>query len=205
MSGNEVLHRIQQGDKAAFEQLFTEKFSVLCAYANHFVNDLDASQDIVQDVLFHLWEIKEQLPIDIPPRALLFKSVQNKCLNHIKHKKVEEKYSESVLNQPQNIMYEQHISESTTLHEVLRKGIDMLPPERKKIFIMQRYDELSYKEIAERLDISVKTVENQIGKALQFLRNYMQSHLPTSMLMIGLLLVKFFSFIIGVFNTSNCS
>ena len=86
MSGNEVLHRIQQGNKAAFEQLFTENFSVLCAYANHFVNDLDASQDIVQDVLFHLWEIKEQLPIDIPPRALLFKSVQNKCLNHIKHK-----------------------------------------------------------------------------------------------------------------------
>lgn len=205
MSDNDLLYRIQQGDKHAFEQLFTAHYSLLCSYAHTFVSDVDAAQDVVQDVLFHLWEIKEQMPTHIPVRALLFKSVQNKCLNQIKHKKIEEKYADSVLAQTHSTAYEQHVAEPNELHDALRKAIDLLPPERKKVFVMHRYDEFSYKEIAGQLGISVKTVENQIGKALQFLRGYMQSYLPTGLLLCGLLTMNFFTYIIGVFYTVNCS
>lgn len=198
MTGNNILYRIQQGDKMAFEELFKAHYSQLCSYANSFVNDLAAAQDIVQDFLFHVWEIKDQLPTHIPVRAFLFKSVHNRCLNVIKHAKIEEKYADDFRGQTHEITYEQAFAEPNELHIKLRNGIDMLPPERKKVFIMHRYDEYSYKEIAETLEISVKTVENQIGKALQFLRKHMHNEVIMCIVALGIGVLKIYTIVIGV-------
>ena len=192
MSNNDnIFALVKNGDKKAFEVLFKTHYSNLCAYANTFVFDVDMAQDIVQDFLFHIWEIKEQLPIEIPLRAFLFKSVQNRCLNVIKHKKIQEKHKENVWSEANINYYEDNFAEPNELHEKLRNAIDKLPPERKKAFLMHRYEELKYKEIAEKLNISIKTVENQIGKALQFLREELKDHLPTFIIVCSVLLLKY--------------
>jgi len=190
-NGNQLFDLVRNGDKAAFETLFKMHYSNLCAYANSFVCDEDIAQDLVQEFLFHIWEIKEQLPVQIPLRAYLFKSVHNRCLNIIKHQKIQEKYKQVILNEYQDSYYEEHFAEPNELHEKLRQSIDKLPSERKKVFIMHRYDELKYKEIAEKLEISVKTVENQIGKALQFLREELKDYLPTFIIFCILYLHKY--------------
>jgi RNA polymerase sigma-70 factor, ECF subfamily len=179
-----LFDQVRNGDKTAFERLFREYYSHLCAYANTFVKDLDIAQDLVQEFLFHVWKIKADLPKDIPVKAYLFKSVHNRCLNMIKHEQVKEKYQVHVLHENSETLYEENEDGHEALHQKIRESIDKLPPERKKVFIMHRYDELKYKEIAEKLNISVKTVENQIGKALAFLRDELKDHLPLILLLL---------------------
>jgi RNA polymerase sigma-70 factor, ECF subfamily len=184
MGANDFLFdNVRKGDKKAFEIIFRENFSHLCAFANTFVKDLDVAQDLVQEIFFHIWQKKDELPGNVPVKAYLFKSIQNRCLNLIKHEQVKGKYQEYALNEYKQNIFEESIPEHDELHEKIRQSIDKLPSGRKKVFIMHRYEELKYKEIAEKLNISVKTVENQIGKALSFLRDELKDYLPTFFLM----------------------
>jgi len=179
-----LFDEVKKGNKTAFEKLFKEFYSHLCAYANTFVKDIDASQDLVQDFLFHIWEIKAELPLDVPVKAYLFKSVHNRCLNLIKHEQVKSKHQEQTFQELKDSYYEDIENGHDELHDKIRQTIDKLPPERRKVFIMHRYDELKYREIAEKLNISIKTVENQIGKALAFLRDELKDYLPLILLLI---------------------
>jgi len=191
-----LFEQVRKGDKNAFEKLFRTYFSHLCAYSNSFVQDIDEAQDIVQDFLFDIWQKKEKLPVDVPVRAYLFKSVHNRCLNVLKHKKVVQKHIDTTLSEYNEEMFDESIAEPNPLHDKIRQTIDKMPPERRKVFIMHRYDELKYKEIAERLNISIKTVENQIGKALNFLRDELKAFLPVVLFIFTEIKRKFF-----VFNT----
>ena len=191
-SGNELFEQVKKGDRKAFETIFRENYSHLCAYANTFVRDVDASQDLVQEFLFHIWQKREEVSMDVPLRAYLFKSVHNRCLNLLKHNKIKDQHRDATLRQYKEDVYENTETETNELHQKIRQTIDKLPPERRKIFIMHRYDELKYKEIAERLNISIKTVENQIGKALSFLRDELKNYLPMLLLVLFVLLKKYF-------------
>ena len=189
-----LLDLVKTGNKPAFEKLFREYYSHLCAYANTYVKDLDAAQDLVQEFLFHIWEIKADLPSDVPVKAYLFRSVQNRCLNALKHKQVKGKYQEYAFFEGKDSFYEESGNENEELHDKIRQTIDKLPPERKKVFIMHRYDELKYREIAEKLNISIKTVENQIGKALVFLRDELKEYLPLILMILLESSFRFFYF-----------
>ncbi len=174
---NNLFELVKNGDKKAFETLFRSFYSHLCAYANTFVHDIDEAEDLVQEFLFHIWQKREELPVDVSIRPYLFKAMHNTCLNFLKHQKVEEKRKEiSYKDYGENLNNDN--SETNALHDKIRQSIDKLPPERRKIFIMHRYENLKYKEIAEKLNISIKTVENQIGKALAFLREDLKNYLP---------------------------
>lgn len=183
---------IRMGNRAAFEKLFRLHYASLCAFANSLIADLDASEDLVQDLFFHLWEIKEELPTETAEKSYLYKSVQNRCFNLLKHYKIREKHQEEVLGEYNEFSADEEYSEENDLQQKLRQAIEKLPPERKKVFLMHRFEEMKYREIAEKLNISVKTVENQIGKALQFLREEMKQHLPLVLLILGSLLIKIF-------------
>jgi RNA polymerase sigma-70 factor, ECF subfamily len=183
---------IKCGDKKAFESLFRSYFSHLCAFANTYIGDLDASQDLVQEFLFHIWQKKEDLPADVPVRGYLFKAVQNRCLNLLKHNKIKERHKDFTLQQFKENLYGDDGQEVNELHEKIRQTIDRLPPERRKVFVLHRYEDLKYKEIAEKLNISIKTVENQIGKALSFLREELKDYLPILVLVFIEIMVKFF-------------
>lgn len=177
-SESAFLESIKNGDKNAFEKLFRNYYSYLCSYATTYLHNVEASQDIVQEFFFKLWQKKEGLPDNINIQAYLFKSIQNSCLNYIKHQKIEERHKELSANNHKNSFSEENITETNELHTKIRLAIDKLPPERRKIFIMHRLEELKYKEIADKLNISIKTVENQIGKALVFLREELKDFLP---------------------------
>ncbi|MDA3890996.1 MAG: RNA polymerase sigma-70 factor [Salinivirgaceae bacterium] len=166
-------------DKAQFEELFNKHYSNLVAYGNNFLKDIEASEEVVQEVLFKLWTNRETLEITSSINSYLFRAVRNSCLNVIKHVNIREDYKEhnERVIQMEEGSYEDEVIVSE-LEEKIRESIDQLPIERRKIFIMSRYDGLKYREIAEKLGISVKTVENQMGSALKFLRIELREYMP---------------------------
>ena len=155
-----------------FESLFNSHYSELCSYANMFLKDLDAAEEIVQDLFVKFWENRESIKIASSVRSYLFTSVRNSCLNFIKHLKIEESYKKHNESERESgsVTVDEEF-EGSELEMQIRKAIDKLPPERKKVFIMSRFEGLKYREIAEKSGISIKTVENQMGKAIKFLRH----------------------------------
>jgi RNA polymerase sigma-70 factor, ECF subfamily len=174
-----ILDAIAEGDEIAFEGLFKSYFAELCIYASRFFDDVENAEEIVQDIFFNIWSNRAKLNINSSIKAYLYAAVRNTCLNLIKHKKVENKYREYFSRQlQQDELLENDWMKGDELHDKITVTIEKLPPERKKVFIMSRFENLKYREIAEELNISVKTVENQMGKALQFLREELKEYLP---------------------------
>jgi RNA polymerase sigma-70 factor (ECF subfamily) len=162
-----------------FEKLFKTHYSRLCSYANLFLSDPDAAEDVVQEVFFKLWKNRGELIINTTIKSYLFRAVRNGCMNVIDHISVREAYKivneNDIKDSEGNLIDETIVSE---LEQRIKETIDLLPPERRKIFIMSRFDGLKYREIADQLNISVKTVENQMYQALRFLREKLVDYLP---------------------------
>ena len=175
ISGNPL----QIKTKADFEVLFKSHYSSLCAYANVFLKDHDASEEVVQEVMFRIWTSRETLVIDSSVRSYLFRSVRNGCMNVLKHLNIREDYKAFQERQSEDSQ-RSHEDEMiySELEQKIREAVDHLPIERRKVFILSRYDGLTYSQIAEKLNISVKTVENQMGKALKTLRVELNDYLP---------------------------
>jgi len=182
----DIWQSISAGDELAYEGLFKSFYPELTLYAVRFVQDIDNAEEIVQDIFFNLWNNRSKLNINVSLKSYLYRTVKNTCLNLLKHQKVEHKYKEHFSRELQidemnsdNWMVESELSDKIT------GAIEKLPPERKKVFVLSRFEELKYKEIAEKLDISIKTVENQMGKALKFLREELKDYLPLLVFLLG--------------------
>lgn len=163
---------MQKGDETAFDFLFKSYYSGLCVYAEQFLGDLSDAEEVVQSVFVKFWERRENIQIKVSLREYLFKIVYNKCLDFIKHEKVRRNYADKVRLQP---IPEFNISDTNNFLEFEIRGIfnetmELLPPECKKVFMLSRIQNLKNREIAEKLGLSIKTVENQIGKALKIFR-----------------------------------
>ena len=164
-------------DKSDFENLFKLHYSVLCSYANKFLEDGDASEEIVQDLFCNLWNNREKLEIS-SIKSYLFRAVRNSCYNLIKHINIREEYK--AYNESEIKLEEDKIEDSLNASELelkIRETIDLLPTERKKVFMLSRFEGLKYKEIAEKQNISIKTVENQMGKAIKFLKEQLSEYM----------------------------
>lgn len=159
---------IAAGDRNAFEALFRAHYRPLCAFATGYLKDSDRSEDLVQELFFRLWLDREKVNITTSVKAYLFASVRNRCLNALKAGVRVYALHEDTENVPE----EAELSENEHAERIARvqAAVEMLPEERRKVFKLSRYEGLKYHEIAERLGISVKTVENQMGKALKTLR-----------------------------------
>jgi RNA polymerase sigma-70 factor (ECF subfamily) len=151
----------------------------MCGYAKKYLSDLDQAEEIVQDIFFNFWSKRHNLQISTSLEAYLFRSVRNSCLNFLKHLKVREQYKlaneQSIKNEEKNVQ-DQVIA--LELQDKIDTCVEQLPPERKKIFKMSRYEGFKYREIADELGISIKTVEVQMGKALKFMREQLVDFLP---------------------------
>jgi RNA polymerase sigma-70 factor (ECF subfamily) len=166
-----------------FEQTFNDHYSRLCSYAYHFIKEEDAAEEIVQEAFYKLWTKRESIRIESSLEAYLYRTVRNASLNLIKHISIREDYKQyNQLMIDECEKQESDLIEVSELEQKIRDSIDLLPEQRKKIFILSRYEGLKYKEIAEKLNLSVKTVENQMGKALQFLRKELADYLPLILL-----------------------
>ncbi|MBL4623804.1 MAG: RNA polymerase sigma-70 factor [Flavobacteriales bacterium] len=168
------------------EHLFFDYHSLLCNVANNIINDKDAAQDIVQDVFMNVWLKRDKLNWDASLKGYLYKATTNRALNWL------EKNSKSVSLENKEIEVGENVVEQTILlkeiQSHLKSSINRLPPRCKTIFVLSRYEGLKYKQIAEQLDISIKTVENQMSIALERLRSDLKPFLPTliSILLAGI-------------------
>ena len=163
--------RLQAGDERAFKTLFQKYYSALCHYAHQFLKDHEMAEETVQDLFVRIWEKRSNLNIDTSVKYYFFRSVRNQCLNQIQHQKIRKQYANMVLESShQEIDAEQYYIE-VDLMKRIEKSIDSLPAKRQEIFRLSREQGLKYKEIAEELNISIKTVEAQMGLALKHLRD----------------------------------
>jgi RNA polymerase sigma-70 factor (ECF subfamily) len=168
-----------------FEEVFKTHFKALHSYAYTLVREDMLAEEMVQQVFFKLWEKKDSLQIEGSATAYLYRSVYHECLNYLKHQKVRAAYQQyaKALPEGSNGGTAQKIQLSE-LQQHLNKALGELPEQCRTIFQMSRYEELKYQEIADRLGLSVKTIENQMGKALRLLREKLKDFLPLLLLIL---------------------
>lgn len=178
---------LAQRDERAFEQVFKMHFKSLHSYACNIIKDEAEAEEIVQQVFFKLWDRAENLSITGSVTAYLYRAVHNASLNFLKHLKVRSGYhlhvAYSMKNESDNASKKLAAAE---LEKKLHVAMNELPEQCRTIFQMSRFDEMKYREIAEQLNISVKTVENQMGKALRILRTKLIDFLPLLILLFNL-------------------
>jgi RNA polymerase sigma-70 factor, ECF subfamily len=167
----EKIGRIREGDTGQFESLFRSSYVSLVRYAKTLVKDHDTAEEIVQDLFFRLWKDKEKLKIESSLNGYLFRSVHNRCLHYIEHKRVVEQHAEEMSYRQEEIQENPaDILHYKELQARIASILEKLPERCGKIFYMSRFEGLKYAEIAEKLSVSIKTVESNMGRALKEFR-----------------------------------
>jgi RNA polymerase sigma-70 factor (ECF subfamily) len=167
------------GDVTAFEMYFKTYYQPLCNYAYTFLQDKEEAEEIVQATFLSVWEKRQALNIRTSAKSYLYAMVRNACLNVIKHEKIKQKYvGEEMALADQGYESVSQVMSSIELESRIQKAIEKLPEQCRLVFKLSRFEELKYNEIAEQLDISVKTVENHMGKALKIMREQLKDYLP---------------------------
>lgn len=164
-------------DAKAFELLFKRHYKPLCRRVNSMLNDEEATEDVVQQLFIKIWESRETLETPDSVAAYLFTAARNRALNYIKsqsRKSSNEVPLTNLHDEADNRMEEQ--MDAKELQKALYAAIDALPEKRREVFVLSRFEGKSYKEIAEIMQISVKTVEAQMGKALSTLREFVKNN-----------------------------
>ncbi|KEO72215.1 RNA polymerase sigma-70 factor [Anditalea andensis] len=189
ISDQKVFFAIQQGDIPEFEMLFKNHYSPLCRFAFTYLADPDAAEEVVQATFIGFWEKLESTQIETSLKAYLYSSVRNACLNELKRQKVRQLHADKVMagGVSFSLPSDQFILKNE-LEEKIGEAIQSLPEQCRLIFRMSRYEELKYRDIADQLNISVKTVENQMGKALKLMRAQLKDYLPLILILMGRLL-----------------
>lgn len=169
MNGDpELMLKISQGNEESFARAFDLYYPSLCYYANKFIHDLDESRSLVQQVFVDLWIKRHKLVVQKSLKNYLFKSVHNSALDYLKHKLVESKYLEE--SHSEELTFDRDYIEEAELNARINAAIEELPEKCRQIFMLCRFEELHYSEIATKLGISVKTVEMQMGIAIKKLK-----------------------------------
>ena len=175
---------------AAFETLFKSHFTSLCAYCQFkFGFELQVAKEVVHTGFIKLWETRHKVSPSLSIKSYLYKIITNNCLDILRHEKVKHKYEKMVLN---DITANAYINEFQNIDiKKMAQDIDQavaeLPGQMRKIFELSRYSGMKYTAIAERLGISVKTVETQMSRALAKLKERLAQYL------ISLLVILFIS------------
>ncbi|MCK4663424.1 MAG: RNA polymerase sigma-70 factor [Bacteroidales bacterium] len=182
------IHNIKKLDEKSFEELFRLYFTPLTYFAKKYINDIETAKEIVHDVFINLWEKRDTIDLNKPVKSYLFTSVNNKCINYIRDNK---KFNHNII-ELDNINNDSNWESSDKLVECeledkINTTINSLPEKCRQIFIMNRFDNLKYKEIANKLGISIKTVEAQMSKALKVLRENLIDYITIIILIIYLI------------------
>lgn len=171
------LNKIQTGDPEEFHKLFTLLYPRLMALALRFVSPFIA-EDIVQSVFLKYWIQKETLQIR-SINSYFYRCTQNECLNYLKHQSITQNYATEVRLAEERIRYQQELSDqndswnnltSHNLEELFQETLNRLPPKCRQAFELSFYQEKTYKEIAQELSVSTRTIEEHVQKAIALLR-----------------------------------
>ena len=166
----ELMALLKSDSDKAIDILFRLHYAYMCKSIYRIIPNREKAEDIAQDVFYELWKKRETLEIKTSIRAYLKRAMTNKALNYIRDQRMKFDSDEDhpYIQNPQ-ASSQQHL-EAEELQKAINDAIKKLPERCRIVFSLSRFEELSYKEIAKNLDISVKTVENQISKALKLLR-----------------------------------
>lgn len=178
ISDEQLFARLNQHDMTGLELLFKRYYKPLWRFAKDMLGDSDQAEDAVQEVFSKIWEKRGSISISSTAKGYLYTAVRNNCLNLIKTNG-RKNFLEEGMEDDMRFSVEdvQSTLAAKTMKEKISHAIDMLPPKCGLIFKMSRFEDKSYKEIADDLGLSVKTVENQMGKALQLMRQYLQPYM----------------------------
>jgi|SRR6056297_568415 len=181
ISENKQIKQIKQGNIQTFEAVFRSYYEDLCLFAISYVKDKDLAEEIVQDVFYTIWEKRKELKITSSLRSYLFTSVKNKSLNYIRKEDSKQKYTTYIKNTKNDKVLTPYDEINTKeLSQIIDLTIQRLPERTREIFKMNRFHGLAYKEIAEKLSISIKTVEANMGKALKIFRKALTEYQKVS-------------------------
>ena len=174
-------------DDRNFEEIYLKYFPRLLRFAQEYVLNKEDAENIIQDVFMTLWERRGDLKIHISLISYLFILIKNRCIDHLRRKR----HAETGKKQMQeDFTYEQQMKlyslealdhtliSDSDLEQIITCAIDSLPPKCREIFILHKIEGKKYREIAEKMDISVSTVENQMGIALRKLREQLKDYMP---------------------------
>ena len=166
-----ILDLIRKGDPKAFEQLFRLYYSELCSYLRTLIRERGVIEEIVQGLFVHIWENRTNFSPQGSVKSYLYKSVRNRAINHYKHSAVKLNSIEEL-----KLIYSSQINDvekqydSQEINQLITNSVTMLPEKCREIFTLIKFNGLTYRETAEMLNISIKTVETQMGRALKKLK-----------------------------------
>lgn len=178
-----LLSAMQRGDLKAYGVLFRRYYPMLCAYATKFVELKDA-EEIVQDVMLWLWENRETQTFETSLSQYLFKTVYHRAINLIVRHQSQLRADTLFYENMQEMLQDTDFYQLEELQKRIREAVDALPPAYREAFVMHRFDNKSYKEIAEILQVSPKTVDYRIQQALKQLRITLKDYLPLILLLL---------------------
>ena len=173
----EILRQLQTDDDTVLKSLFQQHYLSVCKSIHRLVRDKATTEDIAQGVFIKFWEKRKQLNITSSVAAYLHRMGMNEAISFLRRKKYFE--PEEVIEHavPNNLYSGEEQLLQTELQEKITEAINSLPPKCRAIFQLSRFEGLTYQQIATKLDLSIKTVENQMGKALRVLRERMKGYL----------------------------
>jgi RNA polymerase sigma-70 factor (ECF subfamily) len=166
------MHKDNRDSYHIWQQVFETWYDPLCNYAYSYTKDRNACEDIVQEVFVRIWEDRPQLIATDGVRYYLFTAVRNNCISYLR------KTNKHDSGDPDEVrpVFIQHKTEQAEYRELVRQAIGILPPKCREVFLLSRFSNMTYKEIASSLDISEKTVENQMSKALKLMRAFLKDN-----------------------------
>jgi RNA polymerase sigma-70 factor (ECF subfamily) len=171
------LRKIRRGDLDSFEKLFHKYYNGMKGYAESLVRKSEVAEEVVQDVFYNIWKNRDSLRINRSWHSYLFRSVFNNSMMYLRKARIEFPLEESSVpepfewdNDPSQLM------QTGELSEVISRSLRRLPDRTREIFLLNRREGMKYREIADRLSISVKTVEAHMGRALKDLRESLKKY-----------------------------
>ena len=172
-----VITALKAGEEKVFDVVYRHYFRRLCAFCSQYVSEQEEIEEIVQETMMWLWENRKSLVADMSLKSLLFTIVRNKCLNTISHIQVKQQVHERLYAKFQE-QFENPDFYIGELMALASKAIRELPDEYRKAFEMNRFEEMTYNEIAERTGVSPKTIAYRISQALKILRTELKDYIP---------------------------
>lgn len=172
-----LLSAVQRGDQKAFDTLFRRYYPMLCAYGHRFV-DLEDAEEIVEDSLLWIWENRETLVIESSLNSYLFKMVYRRALNKLAHIDATQRADTRFYEEMQEMLQDTDYYQVEELTRRIEEAVAALPESYREAFVMHRFRDMSYKEIAETLGVSPKTIDYRIQQALRQLRTDLKDYLP---------------------------
>jgi len=166
-----IFERMADGDQHALRYFFDKYYDNLCNYVNLYLHDRSVSEDLVQDLFVYFWEKRGTITIESSVKSYLFRASRNKYINYLRNEKCHNAIQTEINSKREIVVYPTDEKlDLQQLEEIITSSINNLTPRCREVYILHRNNDLSYKEIATHMNLSVKTVENQMTIALKKMR-----------------------------------